>query len=207
LKRLLFLQVHQRPRLVFGLENSSTVVQFDKSSTTKNRFSSPSIIKPRTILPNVKSSSHFRSPLGISSNHEKIESTSTVITTSKRHRKPAKKFDDFVVENPIRNLISEMKRAGHQDEMRYALKFNKILTKLCWKLSILDCFFNLSGVWLKAATISLQKINYPFTCPATSNERRMGTRLLQSSSFPVQNVETNFLIGETVLCIYGGLIR
>ena len=63
------------------------------------------------------------SPLEISPNREKGESTSTV-TTSKRHRKPVSKFDDFVVENPVRNLISEMKRVGQQDEMRYPLKYN-----------------------------------------------------------------------------------
>ena len=68
--------------------------------------------------------------------------------------------------------------------------------------------FDLSGVWLRAAIIYSLKRSYPSTCPATSKERRTQTpRPVQSSYFLVRNAGTNFLIGETVPCIYGDLIR
>jgi hypothetical protein len=41
-------------------------------------------------------------------------------SASKRQRKPASKFDDFVVEKSSRKLIvtSDLKKAGQQDDVR-----------------------------------------------------------------------------------------
>ncbi len=120
------------------MQESSTIIQLDQSPT-KNRFSSPTITKPRTILPNVKPSSQLTSPLKVSPNYDKSESTST-LTTSKRHRKPVSKFNDFVVENPLRNLNTEMKRVGQQDETRYYLTCVGTYFSLWWICSNLNKF-------------------------------------------------------------------